>query len=837
MSTNNEPDELPPVPCPLGNSSTPLSTGKLRIQILSCFLNVKVKRPYVIITLGDEKYQTSVSEFKEGRWNECFEFTVTFHAQLFGTIQLDLYDNYTIYPDKHVGRAEIRLSTLESMPETFMSYYEIWDKKLSTGASSSIGRERAAVNNVGALQAKISYRYLRTNNIIDQGQDLGQIKEVRAAPPGSTDLLTEEQLAAEFKRHLQFQRERKKTNKGGINFKKFEEQDNVAGQEELDYPDESDYSDYGEQAHHSDGSDSEAEEGSLMQPLRMSKKRADTASYGGISNVNSNEEDEFGEMVAAPDSNTVRQSTSWLSFSPGTDDATAKPRNRQVAANSSASIKTMPSANESSKKSNGSWMGATDTSQVIRTIGKLLATFGQGFELTNMQVLTGFTVLEKFYSDLPRNRSWDIVENLSDVDMGARFWKFSIASYGWKGLNFIGKGNGIFSDAMREHSDAKSIIEYLTIPKEDLLAYEFRSAEAFRPSYFIARDRFTNSIVLSIRGTMSIMDTLTDLVCEYEPWKGGFIHSGMKNSAMWFFRHVAPQLIAYSNEHSTTGLIIVGHSLGASTAAILTIILSDYIEEFRQGKEEFTLRCYGYAPACGLSLDLAEKYKDIIQSFVFADDMVSKLSYGSMMDVKELIIASSEAVRSMGVGEILWSGGAEDEKWKAAFKQIAEVRKRCLDSLENPRLYVAGQIYQFWLDPTPSNNTRIVIEKTTATKVCNEVVVKKSIMLDHLPTNFDVAFRRARETLMMEGSSIVPPEKKSSADGVLDPVPSEGKEHVALNKDVQQVHKDDGDNEHTKPLATDENDHPIWGSIAKLGLQGTTDRTGGEGKILDNEAR
>lgn len=443
-----------------------------------------------------------MSEFKEGRWNECFEFTVTFHAQLFGTIQLDLYDNYTIYPDKHVGRAEIRLSTLESMPETFMSYYEIWDKKLSTGASSSIGRERAAVNNVGALQAKISYRYLRTNNIIDQGQDLGQIKEVRAAPPGSTDLLTEEQLAAEFKRHLQFQRERKKTNKGGINFKKFEEQDNVAGQEELDYPDESDYSDYGEQAHHSDGSDSEAEEGSLMQPLRMSKKRADTASYGGISNVNSNEEDEFGEMVAAPDSNTVRQSTSWLSFSPGTDDATAKPRNRQVAANSSASIKTMPSANESSKKSNGSWMGATDTSQVIRTIGKLLATFGQGFELTNMQVLTGFTVLEKFYSDLPRNRSWDIVENLSDVDMGARFWKFSIASYGWKGLNFIGKGNGIFSDAMREHSDAKSIIEYLTIPKEDLLAYEFRSAEAFRPSYFIARDRFTNSIVLSIRGTM-----------------------------------------------------------------------------------------------------------------------------------------------------------------------------------------------------------------------------------------------------------------------------------------------------------------------------------------------
>jgi hypothetical protein len=60
----------------------------------------------------------------------------------------------------------------------------------------------------------------------------------------------------------------------------------------------------------------------------------------------------------------------------------------------------------------------------------------------------------------------------------------------------------------------------------------------------------------------------------------------MKNSAMWLFHHVPPQLIAFSNEHSTTGLIIVGHSLDASTAAILTIIFTEYIDEFRQGKDE-----------------------------------------------------------------------------------------------------------------------------------------------------------------------------------------------------------------------------------------------------------
>lgn len=111
-------------------------------------------------------------------------------------------------------------------------------------------------------------------------------------------------------------------------------------------------------------------------------------------------------------------------------------------------------------------------------------------------------MLERFYMDLPRDRTWDVVEDLSEIELAAYFWKYSVASYGWKGLNFIGKGNGYFSDAMRDHSDVLSVVEYLSIPKEDVLAYEFRAAEAFRPSYFITRDRPTNSIVLCIRGTM-----------------------------------------------------------------------------------------------------------------------------------------------------------------------------------------------------------------------------------------------------------------------------------------------------------------------------------------------
>ncbi|KAI9021001.1 hypothetical protein CLU79DRAFT_208354 [Phycomyces nitens] len=678
-----------------------------QLQVLDCFLNVPVQRPYVIITLGEQKYYTSVSEYEQGRWHETFELSVSFHAQLFGTIQLDLFDSYMLLPDRHIGRTEIRLRLLEGMPETFTSYYEIWDKKLSTGASSSVGQRKTLAANIGAIQVKISYVYQsEQTRLLDEVEPktntratrddakplvLGELRKTDT-PVGSSNLLTEEQLATEFQRHLKFQRERKAA---GIKFCKYEEGDLHLG-ETLDYPDESE-------------TDSDSEDSnSLTRPLALRRQKA-----GNLQDQDSSLSKKTKNDTAKE--STVHKMSSWFRFNKQPSISTTStvavpdlPDTKPSISSKTESKKELGSDILNDDQENikayplletiGSWTVNKETNQVLRTIAKLLASFGQGFELTNLQVLTGFTVLEKFYGELPRDRTWDLVEDLSEIELASHFWKFSVASYGWKGLNFIGKGNGYLSDAIRNHSDALSIIEFLSIPKEDLLAYEFRTAEAFRPSYFITRDRTTNSIVLVIRGTMSVFDTMTDLVCEYEPWRGGLIHKGMKSSAMWFFRNVAPQLIAYSNEHSTSALYIVGHSLGAATAAILTIMLVDYLDEFRKGTDvEFSLRCFGYAPACGLSLNLSEKYKDYIQSFVFADDVVSKLSYGSMMDVKELIIASAEAAKTLGVGQVLWTGKMEGEKWKAAYERIAECRQRCLDSMANPRLYVAGQVYQFWL--------------------------------------------------------------------------------------------------------------------------------------------
>ncbi|KAI9286188.1 hypothetical protein BC943DRAFT_321438 [Umbelopsis sp. AD052] len=724
----------------------------------------------------DQSFTTSVSEFNEGRWYEGFEFKVSYHAQLFDTIHMDLYDSYSFFADRHVGRAEIRLRHLDGLPEVFTSYYEIWDKKLTTASSSAVGRRKTLSANIGAIQSRIYYRY-KKDELSIQPEKIPELQ-----PPGfyvttSQSLITEEQIANEFERHLKFQRER---NKAGITFRKYEE-GNEYGENNLDnYEEFDDFDEEGE----------DDEEAGLSRPLssKPEKKPSEATLTGSVT-----------------EKSTKSTWSSYFGFgnSKKTDSSTAS----STRTSSSATLQESRSVNafggivddDDTLKSYplldtlGAWTTTKETNQVLRSIGKLLAAFGQGFELSNLQVLVGFTVLEKFYTDRPKNRTWDLVTDLGEIEPAAHFWKFSIAAYGWKGLTFIGKSNGILTNATRKHSDALSVIEYLSLPKEDLLAYEFRTGEVFRPSYFIARDRATNSIVLSIRGTMSAFDTLTDLVCEYEQWKGGLVHRGMKSSALWFFRNVAPQLIAYTNQHATSALYIVGHSLGSSTAAILTIMLLDYIDEFRKSadqhdKQDFEIKCFGFAPACGLSLDLSERYKDHIQSYVFGDDVVSKMSYGSMMDVKELVIASSEAAHGLSYSKVFLSSQLEGPKWKTIFDAVADCRTKCLESLANPRLYVAGTVYQFWLDPTPSNPTRMVIERTDAKQVSQEVVVKRSIFLDHLPTNFDVAFTRAREALMIHGGQHpVSTDAKEAPAGILDKSMAERSGRISLDKNLKQV--------------------------------------------------
>lgn len=95
--------------------------------------------------------------------------------------------------------------------------------------------------------------------------------------------------------------------------------------------------------------------------------------------------------------------------------------------------------------------------------------------------------------------------------------------------------------------------------------------------YFIARDEKTRSLVVCVRGTLSVADTITDLL--FEPVQvegapqGWEAHSGMERCANAVLRSIEAHgiLSAAVNDQRHAGwrLILTGHSLGAGVATLL----------------------------------------------------------------------------------------------------------------------------------------------------------------------------------------------------------------------------------------------------------------------------
>lgn len=143
-------------------------------------------------------------------------------------------------------------------------------------------------------------------------------------------------------------------------------------------------------------------------------------------------------------------------------------------------------------------------------------------------------------------------------------------------------------------------------------------------------------------------------------------------------------------------------------------------------------------------------------------------------------------------------------------------------------MYVAGQVFQFWIDPAPGKDPiRIVIERTDAKRVSGEVIVRRSILLDHIPTNFDVAFARAREALMLDHS-------KQTDHGHLDPSMEEKAGEIHLDDHVKQASRKQKQSPPAKPTSIMDD---VWSTLAKVGLAGTTHREGGEGHAVDDSQK
>ncbi|KAJ1027335.1 hypothetical protein NDA18_003344 [Ustilago nuda] len=199
-------------------------------------------------------------------------------------------------------------------------------------------------------------------------------------------------------------------------------------------------------------------------------------------------------------------------------------------------------------------------------------------------------------------------------------------------------------------------------------------ARPSKPRFYVVTDHPRQTIMLVLRGTLSVGDLAADLTCESVPFvfdeevlrniqakaaaatnganvngNGRFVeeaaqdlcHQGMYITAheigapgRWVHRSVAAALA----DNPGYSIDVTGHSLGAGVASVLAMMWTDPTTGLTTTASGLPagrrLHAYCFAVPCVTSSSLGRKVSSIITSYTYSYDLVCRLSLGSIQDIR-----------------------------------------------------------------------------------------------------------------------------------------------------------------------------------------------------------
>lgn len=96
---------------------------------------------------------------------------------------------------------------------------------------------------------------------------------------------------------------------------------------------------------------------------------------------------------------------------------------------------------------------------------------------------------------------------------------------------------------------------------------------------------------------------------------GGYVHNGLFRAAVWVLEKEGDLLRELIEKYPDYTLTFAGHSLGSGVAALLTMVAVHNREKLGNIDRK-KIRGYAIAPARSVSLNLAVRYADVINSVV-----------------------------------------------------------------------------------------------------------------------------------------------------------------------------------------------------------------------------
>lgn len=168
----------------------------------------------------------------------------------------------------------------------------------------------------------------------------------------------------------------------------------------------------------------------------------------------------------------------------------------------------------------------------------------------------------------------------------SRYMRFATAAYG---VEMIHSAMDRAANHSQLDSDRKAIAFHCLIDDQDV-EYIFIDAGGSLTvlRHFIAVDHASKSIVLAIRGTLSISGALVDMQAMNVEFCEGLAHQGIAEQAHKLWEETGDRLLEIAAKHQGYRVVVTGHSLGAGAASLL------HVKMHQEGLCDST--CFAFAP-------------------------------------------------------------------------------------------------------------------------------------------------------------------------------------------------------------------------------------------------
>ncbi|TPX42169.1 hypothetical protein SeMB42_g05251 [Synchytrium endobioticum] len=323
------------------------------------------------------------------------------------------------------------------------------------------------------------------------------------------------------------------------------------------------------------------------------------------------------------------------------------------------------------------------------------------------------------------------------------------------------------------------------IPHPDILYFSHHN-EIFLSPFLVAVDRSRKAIVVAIRGSLSTSDIITDLALQTAPLEitahdNPYTHSGMLACARRILQELEHEGVMHSisARYADHALVVVGHSLGAGVAALLTHLLRTAFP---------SVVCFAYGPPAVLASPSTSHYfATFVTSVILNADLVCRLTRRSLHALQGDVVHAVQTCRERKVDVlgkavveyvrravgIARDGDVEDavdettpialESPPSAGASASMTRWRGFDA--DPEMTLPGRIMHLVKDvPSLETNASFVRgrsaaknKKTVKYKAVwanydefKHIVISSSMLSDHLPNNYKCALGMVEDEVEVE---------------------------------------------------------------------------------------